>query len=229
MRSLKHRELAFLLVGSIAAAMPAFAKDGSDNKGTNGSSSNSSSGTSSTSCSITKVRSSSSSSSTSGSSSTSSSSSRSSSSSNTKSKCGFTLNNTLPVLKASFKKTASQKGNKQKLELKLKIGKNGLITQDNFNNDVGSLSAVFPGNIVCEMAGVGQSSKAYTYLLKAKARKDAVEVRVGSCENRAVLPVAPLNAMPVLSPGNPINIVFDADGDVATTTDIVDVGTITFK
>ena len=38
MRSLKHRELAFLLVGSLAAANPVFAKDGSSSNGSNGSS-----------------------------------------------------------------------------------------------------------------------------------------------------------------------------------------------
>jgi hypothetical protein len=133
------------------------------------------------------------------------------------------------VIKASFKKTASRKGSKQKLELKLKIGKNGLITQDNFNNDVGSLTAVFPGNIVCEMAGVNQSGKSFTYLLKARAKKDVVGVRVGSCVSSAALPAAPLTAMPVISSGDIISVKFDTDGDAATTTDIVDVGTIRFK
>jgi hypothetical protein len=124
------------------------------------------------------------------------------------------------VVKATFKKTSSRKGNKQNLELKLKIGKNGLITRDNFNNDVGALSAVFPGGIVCEMAGVNQSRKSFTYLLKAKARNGVVNVRVGTCLT---------NAMPVLISQDIIGIQFDADGDAATQTDIVSVGSIKFK
>jgi hypothetical protein len=218
MRSLKHRELAFLLVGSLAAATPAFAKDGSDD-GSNSSSGNSSSstsgtagtsGTSSTSCNVSHN-------------------SSSGSSSSSGSKCGFTTFKTLPVKNVSFKKSSGQKGKIQTLELKMKIGKNGLITQSNFDNDVGTLSAIFPGNIVCEMVGVNQSSNAYTYLVRAKAWKGVTNVRVGTCESRATLPATPLNRMPVLRRGNVINFMYDADGDANTTDDIVDVGRIRLR
>ncbi|CAG7855846.1 hypothetical protein MCAMS1_00123 [biofilm metagenome] len=132
----------------------------------------------------------------------------------------------MPVVQGTFKKSSSKGDSRQKIELKLKVNKNGLITQDNFNNDVGSLNAIFPGNVVCELTGVSQSRKSFTYLLKAKERKGTVEVRVGTCLSGIGLP---LTEIPVPTRGETVSIAFDADGDATTTTDIVDVGRITFK
>lgn len=126
-----------------------------------------------------------------------------------------------------FKKSSSKQDSRQKIELKVKVGKNNpLITQDNFANDVGSLNAIFPGNVVCELSGVSQSRKSFTYLLKARAKKGTVDVRVGTCLSGVGLP---LSEMPAISRGDTVGIMFDGDGDVTTTTDIVDVGTIRFK
>jgi hypothetical protein len=113
------------------------------------------------------------------------------------------------VVKGTYKKTTGRNGQKQKLEINIKIGKAGeLVTQDNFDGDIGVLRAIFPGGAVCEMEGVGHSRKSFKYFLKAQVRKGVFSERFGFCEP---------NAMPVANDGDAIVIEFDEDDDAATT------------
>lgn len=88
------------------------------------------------------------------------------------------------------------------------LGKNGLVTQDNFDGDIGVLRAIFPGGAVCEMEGVDDKKRFYTYLLKAKVKRGVFNDRVGQCSP---------NAMPVINAGDSVSIEFDDDDDASTT------------
>jgi hypothetical protein len=85
-----------------------------------------------------------------------------------------------------------------------------LVSQSNFDNDISTLSAIFPSGEVCEFAGTGQSRRTFTYQLRARSRDGVLDMRVGSCLTS--LGGIPLTTIPVLSPSSAIRIEFDADG-----------------
>lgn len=225
MRSLKHRELAFLLVGSLAAAAPAYASGGSDddscssssNSSTCSSSTSGTAGTSNTSgtAGTTGTRGTSGAFGTSG---TSCSNGRhgSNSSSTSGSSCTFTSSDPTTKVKGTFKLVERHNGSKVKLELMVKIGKKGLDPIANIDTSV--LRAIFPTGEVCEMEGVGHhhSRKSLTYLLKAKVRNDVFSDRIGECFVSSDPNALPLSVMPALTDTDIITLEFDADDSLAT-------------
>jgi hypothetical protein len=87
------------------------------------------------------------------------------------------------------------------------IGKKGLVTKDNFDDDIGVLRAIFPSGAVCEMDGVSDKGRFYTYLLKTNVRQGVFSNRFGQCLS---------NSMPVIRKGDTVSIEFDADDDSVT-------------
>ena len=117
---------------------------------------------------------------------------------------------TTTKVKGAFKHTVKNKGTKQELSIKVKVGKGGLITADNF--DEGVVKAVFPDGVVCELESDDSARRFYEFSLKLRVKKAVYTEKDGSCEmlDRRASAQIPDYA------GNPIDIVFDSDDDAST-------------
>ena len=66
-------------------------------------------------------------------------------------KCTFRPSIDYVRIKGSYRKTYKRGGNKQKLIILASIGKKSdLVTQENFNNRIGVVRAIFPDGETCE-------------------------------------------------------------------------------
>jgi len=112
---------------------------------------------------------------------------------------------TTTKVKGAFKHTVKNKGTKQELSIKVKVGKGGLITADNFDESV--VKAVFPDGVVCELESDDSARRFYEFSLKLRVKKSVYIEKDGSCETDQG---QPLTQFPDYA-GKPIDIVVDAD------------------
>ncbi len=104
--------------------------------------------------------------------------------------------------------------------IKIKVGKQGLITADNFDNSV--VKAIFPDGVVCELESDDSLRKYYEYSLKLRLKKGAYNEKDGSCESAQG---GLLTQIPEYASG-PLAIVFDDDDNPDT--DNVEIATGNF-
>ncbi|MEQ1530525.1 MAG: hypothetical protein ABL925_14515 [Methylococcales bacterium] len=89
----------------------------------------------------------------------------------------------------------------------MSVSKRGtLVTQENFNNDIGVIKAIFPDGSVCEFESKGQSKKFYNYLLDTRVRNSVYAEKDGSCSSLKI---------PTYT-GDDVVIEFDEDDDNVT-------------
>lgn len=123
-------------------------------------------------------------------------------------KCTFRPSIDYVRIKGSYRKTYKRGGNKQKLIIRASIGKKSdLVTQENFNNRIGVVRAIFPDGETCEFEATSQNRKFFKYTLHLKINQGVFKKRRGHCLS---------DTIPSDETGKSIIIEFDCDGNTLT-------------
>ncbi|WP_150046309.1 hypothetical protein [Methylomonas rhizoryzae] len=88
------------------------------------------------------------------------------------------------TVKGSLKHVVKKAGDKQDFVIKLKVGKSGPITAENFDTAV--VRAIFPDDSVCELEADDTVGRFYEYALKLRVRKGEFDEKDGSCDSAAI-------------------------------------------